>query len=87
MTSQDLQAIVVSTARQVFSAKTKPEIAAILAEPDFEFERLGADSIDITEFCFQVEEQLDIEIETADVFDHPTLSAFVSMLESRKKAA
>lgn len=87
MTNLDVQAIVLATAGQVFGAKSNPEIAAILATPDFEFERLNADSIDITEFCFQVEEQLDIEIETADLFDYPTLTSFVTMLESRKRAA
>ena len=86
MSSETIQSIVVSTARDVFNARTKPEIDRILSQPDFEFDALDADSIDITEFCFQVEEKLDIEIETSDLFDNPTLGAFVAMLAARVPA-
>lgn len=87
MTSQDIQSSVRETAGQVFGAKSNPEVAAILVEPDFDFERLGIDSIDITEFCFKVEEKLGVEIEISDLVNYPTLVAFVTMIERRKQAA
>jgi acyl carrier protein len=87
MTTDDIQSTVREIAGKVFSAQFNPEVAAMIAAADFDFDQLGADSIDSTDFCFKVEEALGVQIEVSDLVDYPTLTSFVAMIERRKQAA
>jgi acyl carrier protein len=69
--------------RSIFNLEGMPELARVVAAPDFRFADLGGDSIDGTDFCFHVEEALDVEIEISDLEDYPTFSSFVAMLDQR----
>ncbi len=83
MNTEEIDRIVRKTAHEVFGGATNPEIDTILKRPDFDFTAISGDSIDVTNFCFHVEDQLDTEIEPSDLFDNPTCSAFVTMLANR----
>lgn len=67
----------------VFNTEGDPALMAMVDSGDFAFADLGGDSVDGTDFCFQVEEALDIEIEISDLEDYPTMGAFVVMLGQR----
>lgn len=81
------RATVLAAIHDVFNTEGDPALMALVESPDFAFEALGGDSIDGTDFCFQVEEALDIEIEMSDLDDFPTMSAFVAMLQERMDRA
>ncbi len=84
--SERARTVVRNAIRDVFNIEGDPALAALVDSKDFNFADLGGDSIDGTDFCFQVEEALDIEIEMSDLEDYPTLTAFVAMLDQRASA-
>ena len=82
-----VRAVVLAAIHEVFNTEGDPGLMALVESPDFAFEELGGDSIDGTDFCFQVEEAFDIEIEISDLEEFPTMSAFVAMLNERMSRA
>jgi acyl carrier protein len=79
----DLRAVIAKAAYDIFDPAEHNRIATVFSQPDFQFDLLTDSSLILTELCFQVEEALGIEIETADLFDNPSLSEFIERIESK----
>lgn len=80
MTESDIAALIRQTLGKTLSRARDADVARLIAQPDFAFDDVDADSIDIVEFCFQLEEALGVEIEVSDLSDHPTLKSFANYL-------
>jgi acyl carrier protein len=85
--SEKTRSAVLAAIHDVFNTEGNPGMMAMVESSDFAFADLGGDSIDGTDFCFQVEEALDIEIEMSDLEDFPTMQKFVAMLDDRLSKA
>ncbi len=81
--SEKARAAVLAAIHDVFNTEGKPALMALVTSGDFALADMGGDSIDGTDFCFQVEEALDVEIEISDLEDFPTFGTFVAMLNQR----
>ena len=86
MTEPEIRTAILSTLHEVFNTTGDPRLADLVAQPDFAFVDLAGDSIEVTEFCFLLEEKTDLEIEISDLLDHGTLSAFSAFLAGRRPA-
>ncbi len=87
MNAGRIRETIMDAIHSVYNTEGQPELLEKVSSGDFAFLDLGGDSMDATDFCFQVEEALDIEIEMSDLIDFPTFESFAAMLDQRLSAA
>ncbi len=87
MSNDPVHDAVLAAVHLVFNISGEPKLMALVDSGDFAIADLGGDSMDITDFCFQVESALDVEIAMSDTVDFPTFSQFVAMLKTRLSEA
>ena len=85
--SDNIKKTVMEAIDEVFKPKNSVRLSEIVKQPDFKFEDFGASSLQKVEFCMQIEESIDVEIELSDLMDHPTFLDFVSWLEQQAGGA
>ena len=86
MTRDALRLHIEAAIYAVFNDRPRAELASLLKGDTFHLEALTDSSIQLTELCFQIEEALDIEIETSEMFDNPTLATVLDRLHAKLPA-
>ena len=74
---------VLEAIHEIFKPQSSSTMSAILEQPDFAFTDLSDSSLRFVEFCMEIEEKTGIEIEYADLTDHPNFLGFVAWLEQQ----
>ncbi|MGR3723188.1 phosphopantetheine-binding protein [Abyssibius alkaniclasticus] len=86
MTRAELREKIAAAIYAVFNDRPKGELDGLLQHDTFRMDALTDSSIRLTELCFQIEEALEIEIETSEMFDNPSLATVLDRLHAKLPA-
>jgi len=83
MTAEDIHKALLQAAQTVFNVSSDPDLARLVRSADFAFADLTDSSLGLTQLSMELEDLTGIEIELADLLDHPTARAFCDNLAAK----